>query len=83
MVFQTAIFLILVVRNSKRSKEKPATAFPEIVHIIVIVSTFPLVTVLWIVWTCDCCFYADFLMVRAMLAKKYQIKLLKMFGVFS
>ena len=46
MVFQTAIFLILVVRNSKRSKEKPATAFPEIVHIIVIVSTFPLVTVL-------------------------------------
>jgi len=40
--------------------------------------TFLLVTVLWIVWTCDGCFFADFFMVRALLVKNYQIKLLKM-----
>jgi len=28
-------------------------------------------------------FFADFLMVTALLAKNYQIKLLKMFGIFS
>jgi len=39
VVFQTAIFLILVVRSNKCSSQvltaKPATAFPEIVHITV------------------------------------------------
>ena len=38
---------------------------------------FLLATVLWIAKTCDCCFFADFLMVRALLVKKYHIKLLK------
>ena len=73
-------FLDPVVRNNiglQALKTKPATAFPEIVYITVILSTFLLVTVLWIVWTCDCCFFADFLMVKALLVKNYQIKLLK------
>ena len=39
--------------------------------------TFLLATALWIAKTCDCCFFADFLMVRALLVKKYHIKLLK------
>jgi len=41
VVFQTAIFLILVVRNNKTSSGidgKPTTAFPEIVYITVILS---------------------------------------------
>jgi len=41
VVFQTAIFLILVVRNNKRSsgiEGKPAITFPEIVYITVILS---------------------------------------------
>ena len=41
VVFQTAIFLILFVRNNKRSSGidgKPATAFPEFVYIAVILS---------------------------------------------
>jgi len=42
--------------------EKPATAFPEIVYITVIWVTFLPVAVLWIVWTCDCWFFANFIM---------------------
>jgi len=45
--------------------------------------TFLLATVLWIVKTCDCCFFAGFLMVRTLLPKKSNFKLLKMFGTFS
>jgi len=39
--------------------------------------TTVLVILLWIVWACDCYFFADFLMVRVLLIKNYQIKLLK------
>jgi len=42
VVFQTAVFLIPVVRNNKRLPgaltAKPATAFPEFVYIAVILS---------------------------------------------
>ena len=41
LVFQTAIYLILVVRNNNRSSgidAKPSEAFPEIVYITVILS---------------------------------------------
>jgi len=41
VVFQTAIFLILVVRNNKWSSgidEKTATAFPKFVYVTVILS---------------------------------------------
>jgi len=41
---------------------KPATALPEIVYIIVIL-IFISASILLIVWTCDCCFSAYFLMV--------------------
>jgi len=36
-----------------------------------------LVTILWIVFTCDCYLFVDFLMVGALLVQNYQIKLLK------
>ena len=67
LVFQTTVFLITVVRINERSpgiKSRQATAFPEFVDITVIVVMFLLVTILWIVSTCDYCFFADFLIVR-------------------
>jgi len=44
--------------------------------------TFLLVTVLWIVWICDCCFFADFLVVTVLLVKTTRLNHSKRFGVF-
>jgi len=52
-------------------------SFPKLLTLPLSWVTFLLVTVLWIVWTFYCCFFADFLMVRALLVKIYQIQLLK------
>ena len=48
---------------------KPVTDFLESVFLPLTWVTFLLVTILWIVWTCDCCLFADFLMVRVLFAK--------------
>ena len=80
--FPNRHFLILVVRNSTRSsflrhwRQKQRLPFQKLFILPLSWVTFLLVTVLWIVWICDCCFLADFLMRRALLVKNYQIKLL-------
>jgi len=58
---------------------KPASSFPEIVYINIILSyvSASTVTVLWIIWTCDCCFFHWFPRGKSAACKKYQIKLLK------
>jgi len=45
--------------------------------------SFMPVTVRLIVWTCDCCFFADFLMVRPLLVKTTRLNYSKEFGTFS
>jgi len=81
VVFQTAIFLVLVVWNNKRSSGIDGKASDCLSRICsyccYLELTFSILTVLWIVRTCDCSFFADFLMVWALLVKYYQIKLLK------
>jgi len=81
VVFQTAILSILVVTKTKGHQQtltaKPATAFPESVYIIVILSYVYAGNCSLNRVDCDCCLFADFLMVRALIVKNYQIKLLK------
>jgi len=67
---------------------KPATAFPEIVCITIILSwvalswvMFLLVTFLWIVWTC--CFFRWYSYGKSAVCEKYQIKFSKKCGIFS
>ena len=84
VVFQTAVFLALVVRNNKTSpgiNSKTIDCFSGIFLITVILLS-PGITVLWIVWICDCCFFSDFLMVRVLLVKNYQINIPSKFGIF-
>jgi len=63
MVIQTAIFLILFVRNNKRSSgiDGQRLAFQKLFILPLYWVIFLLVAVLWIVWKRDCCFFADFL----------------------
>ena len=80
--FPNSHFLILVVRKNKGSsllrhwRQNQRYAFQKLFILPLSWVTFLPVTVLWIVWICDY-FFADFLMVTALLVKNYQIKLLK------
>jgi len=72
---------MLFVRNNKRSSgidgKTSNCLFWIFSYYRYLWVTFLLATVLWIVKTCDCCFFADFFSVKALLVKKYHIKLLK------
>ena len=66
----------LVLRNNKRSSGIDGKTSDCLSRSCLYYRCFELVTFIWIVWTCDC-FLVDFLMIRALLVKNYQIKLLK------
>jgi len=87
--FPNSHFLDSVVRNNKRfsgiesktsdglSKSKKFMPFQKLLILPLSWLAFLLGTVLWIVWTCDCYFFADFLMAAVLLVKNYHINLLK------
>jgi len=80
-IFETAIFLILVVKNNKMSSSldvktsyrlsRNCYIMPILILSYVSASNCSLNR---LNLSCDCCFFADFLMVRALLVKNYQIK---------
>jgi len=74
VVFQTAVFLIPV---TKHYQENPLP-FQNLFILPLSWFTFLLVTVLWIVWTCDCCFFADFYHGRSADCKKLPATLISL-----
>jgi len=72
--FQADVFLTNI-GGSHAVITKLVTAFPELILPLNFV-TFLLATIFSIVWTCDCCLFADFRMATALILKNYQINLL-------
>jgi len=86
VVFHVAVFLILVIKNKKRSSDGKTSdcLFRNCLYYQLPLSwvTFLQVTaVLRIVWTCDCCFFTDFLMVTALLVKTIRLNYSKVWYI--
>jgi len=78
-------FFISITRNDKRSpgiNDKTSESFPDFVQITVISIMFLLATVIWIVCTCGCCFFADFLVARPLIEKNARLTYSNKFVIF-
>jgi len=86
VVFQTAIFVNLLIRNNKMSSgidNKTSTCLSRNCLYFRCISLLMclLVTAFWFIQTCHCCFFADFPTVIALLVKNCQIELLKIWYI--